>query len=518
MHIFLKSSNAIVSHNGQELIFYWTYYRQTNEDLFNVINRYFEVVPKEEQDELFELLSTTSLILRSVSVSVSETSSAIADAIAKFYHILNPNRYKQWSMDNARYYMPPELQTSYGRFNPDTTYLVSDYKGLLDLATLLKPVTVIFGEFITRYKDNTGNDHKEQVALSLLSKSVIPTIPEYEKLSAFVAVSAAKAEGTPNSVVGGLGTSSLAEWALASIIVRRVAPATCIVPNDSLIKKIHGHLENNIKTISLESRGRGGRGGVRLIERTLTKKNREEDDKISVIDSHRLKQLYSAHVPIVSEIYVLDVSVQMNDAGHEVINMEYPENIRPLIETICPDYPRTSPVPSKDEIASLHDFEIRDYHLQFLAVMFKKVIAPKVMLSMNYKAIVTMLVAAQAILHYRGFTNIAHLLTASSLEVDDSTMLDVSVMAVSTDRQKALASIYKYYSPKNKRQLGARRETLNVAIDFIEKTVADLIKLRHHYNSAPAIYGKEKTLKDKYFRIPSNIKGEIADMLILVNS
>lgn len=464
---------------------------------------------KKEQNEVFECLSEISNIFRNPVPTIAEMSELLARAVKRMYQVISVEKYREWTKTNANYHVPMDLSNSYGRFNPETTYLVNDYIGLLHLVTLLKPMTLIFGEFITRYKDSVGNDHKEQITLPLIADSDIVEMPEYEKLRSFVSATTAKAVGTVNSVIGGIGTTSMANWQMASVIVRRVAPATVDRIGDSVIKKIHGHIDNNTKKISLENRGKSGRGGVRLTERSL-KSRSNADEQISVIDSHRLKQLYPTHIPIVAQTYTLK-PVETEESHYE---FDFPDDLRDLIKTFDGEYPDDYPVPTAEDLKGLAAIEIYDHHLQIISMLTKKKIPPKVMINMDYKSIVSLLIATQCIIHRWGFTDLAQFLTATTEKITDTMLVDVAVLKITTDQQKQLATIYRHYSPKNRRQVTLKRVALNLGIELIDSTLGTITKLQHHYNSVPML--KHKIVNGRYMKIPKTIGREFADLLIHV--
>ena len=503
-----------IKHEEQSVLFEIGYYKKNiHPEMFDIINHYFGELPKETQSELFKMITETSTVLRSPSIAVTESSSILSNIMSEFYNTLNIDSVIKWTEEKSVYHIPSELRSDPGRFNPDTTYLIAEYKGLLDLSTILKPALPILGAFISKYKESIGNDHKEQIALTILSSSIVD-LEEYKKLYKFVEATSAtsKAKGTINSVAGCLGTSTLVEWALADVIVRRVVPAVCSLPGDSLIRKIHGHLVNNVRPISLDSRGRSARGGVRLIERSLTKKGKPDDDKIGVSDSHKLKQLFQSHIPIVAEKYILKVDI--NDNG-EIIT-EYPDDLRKLILAAYPEYPDNAYIPIRSDVEKIEGINIRKHHIQILALLFRRVINPKIISMINHKAVCSLLVASQCILASMGFEALAQLMTASNESVEENIMLDMAFTPLTVDIQKSLSTIYRHYSPNNKRQSHSKLENVNIAIEFIESTISDLVKLRHYYKPAIPIGGNN--IVNTYFRMPPTLKCDLANMLIAINT
>ena len=508
MHIGIRAGNAIVSHRDEELIFYWNYYsKQNTENVFIIFNKYLTSLSEVKHDKLFEVFSKASDTFRNPPATINEISEILSKIVKEMYDILSIDNYRNWALRERVYAIPSDLGTTYGRFSPETTYLVDDYVGLLHLATLLKPMSLIFGEFISRYKDNVGNDHKETITLPLLSMSAIVDTPEYEKLTTFVQATTVKASSTVNAVAGGIGSSSIANWQLASIIIRKIAPALVDSPNDSLIKKIHGHIDNNVKKISLENRGKGGRGGVKLTERSLTSKSTEEE--ISVIDSHRLKQLYPTHIPIVGEVYLLDT---VDDEDGNVFFV-YPENVRKLVVKIDPEFPIDVPVPNGEDIQRLEGVEITDYHLQIIALLTKKIIPPKVLINLSYMSIMVLIVAVHVIIYRWGFHDLAHIIIAKSEKISDNMLVDISILKVTQDSNEKLSSIYRHYSPTNKRQLTHRT---NVGTEFINRTIQSMTGLQHHYNNPPMTRGGKSN--GKYLKIPKTIARELAEFLIYLHT
>ena len=416
-------------------------------------------------------------------------------SISELYSKIDFDHLAKWCVNEGNFYLQSNLKDDYGTYKPETTYLREDYRGLLYLSTILKIVTPIWGVFLTEFDKAVGKDYKETAALSLLSKTDILTLTEFEKLEKLVVNLSDKTVITINAVFGNLGTIDLPDWALAIVTVRKIAVAEVNNPEVKLINIIYSHLTNLNKKNSLEDRG----DSVRIRERKSPEEDSsgDEENRASVLEQYKLRQAHPDHVSIIDEVYL--------------------RKMKKVIKDIDPTFPLNDKIYKKAlndfSTVSLRTLDITDFHLQICGLVFKKVISPWNLGKIRFNTMIRIIYITQLLLHYWGFKTIANLLTAHTVDTPDDVLKDNSYVSLPLELQEEIAKLYPYFKNSNKTMAVNRKPWIvNYGMMFINSTV-DFIN-KHSWYYVNDILADKNECVGLLIEIPVDMKIELAEMLI----
>ena len=504
MEIKTSSSFAVCTHEGAILHFSWKYYHNSGTNYFTPFNAYIESLDKNTQDSLFNAFKDIyNIFYQYKKYDHRLIVDNLTDAVRQFYSIIDFDHLRRWSERYHHRFMPSELRSEYGSYDPKTTYLRSDYIGLLFLSTLLKPMLLVWGEFLSRYKSEFGTLHKELAALPLISRSGITETVEYQKLRDYVYAITVGSTGTLNTTLNGLGTSTLSDWGMATLVLRRVAAGNTDDPSVSMVGRIHSYLDNGInKPARLESID----SKKRYYERTPPPgKSQRDDDRNSVIDNHRLRQAQPDHVVIVAESFVRNIQNVFDAIDPTIGNLENTLYAPLLNDRIYNMYP---------------NIEINSYQIRLIILLVADSIGAKNIPCMQYNVILRLVLITQAVLHHWGLHGLAHLMTADSSEIYCDDYVDSSIKPVPTDMQERLAALYKHQVFKNKSETRRPRPLVNnVGMIFIQNIMEDIRSYNLKYNSPVYLFKQNELNKQNtHLEIPVDIRTELAQVLLKTRS
>ena len=506
MQFGIDGNNLVINHKDSELTFAFKYYLKGNskltEKIYDPINRYIASLPETKQDEIFKryfkihtIFYKDNLEIRYPDEVITDVVSILQVSVAELYSKIDFEHLAEWCVKEGDFYLQNNLKDDYGLYKEETTYLREDYKRLLYLSTLLKLVTPIWGVFLTEFDKAVGKDYKETAALSLLSKTDILNLPEFEKLEKLVVNLSDKTVITINAVFGNLGTVDLPDWALAIVTVRKIAVAEVNNPEVKLINIIYSHLTNLNKKNSLEDRG----DSVRIRERKSPEEDSsgDEENRASVLEKYKLRQAHPDHVSIIDEVYL--------------------KKMKKVLKDIDPTFPLNDEIYKKAlndfNTSSLRTLDITDFHLQICGLACRRVISPWNLGKIHFNTMIRVIYVTQLLLHYWGFKTVANLLTAQTVDTPDDVLKDNSYVSLSVELQEEIAKLYPYFKNSNKTMAINRKPWIvNYGMMFINSTV-DFIN-KHSWYYVNDNLSDKKECVGLLIEIPVNMKIELAEMLI----
>ncbi len=502
MQLNLVGTNIIVSHGDSNIIYNYKYYLRGNPNLsnniYNPINRYFKSICGSTQQKIYD---TFAKIYRVLSKESNDLELDIKDVIELIQHYstelyghIDFDHLRQWCLNQKDFYYHDTLKDEYNGYRPETTYLRQDYSGLLFLCTLLKLMCPIWAYFNYEFMSVIGKDYKETISVGFLNQTGILEIPEYLKLEQMVYHISDKAVNTINAIFGNISSADLPTWALASILVRKIAIAEVNNPSIKIINVIYSHLSNLNKKNSLEDRG----DSIRLKERKAPDESiGDEDDRDGVNDKYQLRQIHADHVPIISEIYL--------------------SNFKNTLLNIEPDFPIDSPLYSNYLKAinslNLNGVKINDFHLKIIACVFDTTVFPRNYPNIQYRYFVNLLLVTHLLLHWWGYKTLAHLIIASSNAIEEDQIKETSYVSLSPTIRAQLALLYPHYRYTTKTSSNKNIELLNYGILFINDIIDNHInRMNWYYNNDYLI--EDGGVSGSLISIPLEIKTQLANLLL----
>lgn len=505
MDFDLQQGFGTVTHGKAKLVFNVKLLRikHPTEKVFGPINDYFATLPMATQEAMFEEMKTVYGVFYNATIgkasSQEYTIDRTVDSVGRFFKMFDYNHMRRWCADNTGFCYPEDLKHDQVNYKEDTTYLHRDYAGLLFLSTLLKPMMLIWGDFITRFKDEYGTKHKELVALPLIRKTGILDLPEYQKLHRYVFATTSGAEGTLNSNICGLGTAGLSDYGLATTIVRRVSTGVVGDPNISLIRLIYGHLDSGVtKPNVLENMD----GKKRYYERTPppTANGSADEDRASVIDTYRLRQSQADHVSMISEVFLenpLVVLLKVDPTAAE-----------------SPNFGAYKKMLEQGSIDKYRDLDIEEYHIRFCAIATAEVIAPRILPLLQFVPLLTLVVVTQALLHHWGFPDLAAMMTARTRIVDLDVINNISPVPVPREIQEELAALYCHRRPSSRTEArNPKPLNFNYGMIFIKEIEEELNQYIWRYDNHEGLY-TEKAIHNSHMSLPRDLRTQVANLLL----
>ena len=502
MELNLVGTNIIVSHDDSSIVYNYKYYLRGNPNLntsiYGPINRYFKTLDQSVLNKIYVVYDKLHRVLSKESndldLDIKELVELVQHYTAELYKNINFDHLRQWCLNQKDFYYHATLMDEYNGYRPETTYLKKDYSGLLFLCTLLKLMCPIWAYFNYEFMTLIGKDYKESISVCFLNQTGILEIEEYRKLEQMVYYISDKAVNTINAIFGNISSADLPTWALASILVRKIAIAEVNNPKVKIINVIYSHLSNLNKKNSLEDRG----DSVRLKERKAPDESEgDEEDRDGVNDKYKLRQTHADHVPIIDEIYL--------------------SNFQRVVLNIDPDFPIDSSVyrPYINAMESLNfsGVKISDFHLKIIACVCHTSVFPRNHSNIQYRYFVNLLFATHLLLHYWGYKTVAHLIIASTDMIDEDQIKETSYVNLSPTIRTQLAQLYPHYRYTTKTNSNKNIELLNYGILFINDIVDNHInRYNWYYNNDHLI--EDGGISGSLISIPLDIKTELAQLLL----
>ena len=529
MEFKIVNNSVQVIHDKVILSFSWREFYQRCKDTvgtFGPINEYIASLPKQTVDNIFRAYRDIYDVYGHYATGDEDVNGCIehlADRIHTFYELIDMRNFKKWCSYNGNFRIHSDLRDDLGRYKEETTYLKSDYAGLLLFAVLIKPMAPIWGEFITRFKGVVGNDRKESMALTLINRTFIPELEEYKKLIRYVEVSTSKTEGTATSIMGGLGTADLAECTLGALVIRKVALYDVSGGGSSLISIIHGYIRFNVTDKDVLNK----RGSNRVFVRTMPgdSSTGNEEDNDSLADKYKFRQSKADHVSMVTSAYLGHIEpIDNSRATLSDVQQKKADAIKKLLLRCDSDFPIDN-TKYKDLyngviLDSLSDHDTHQIRYQLIAIVTAlntKALSTSTIVPMEHRDTIIVTMVTQAILHHWGLDTLAHLMTAKGEMLDDDTVRDRSIQSVDVKSQAMLLEIYPYWSPAQKADLKRKRfAKQSVPVRFMEDFTNYTYRFGWHFNSPDYLY-EDSNLNGTYFQ-PSHLRNELTDLIIRANN
>lgn len=261
------STNRIcmVSHHNRGLLFNvdeYTKLAEHNEYTFFSINRYFASLPMAHQNKLFDCYYGihTTLIDGLVNATQAELDTRLLEQINVLVDLLDIPRLVEWRPYNSGQHLPREIESTYSETAPEgpLTYLVPDYKQLLDFLTALRVMVPIWGHYTAIVAQSAGKYHKTLNALTLIRNSALVAMPGYERLTTYIESYISRGKGMKITAVimeSGIDTLSLPDVLLSMAVVKRLCVTelgTHGTPNN-LAAELFNYVRGEVETFSKES-------------------------------------------------------------------------------------------------------------------------------------------------------------------------------------------------------------------------------------------------------------------------
>ena len=253
-HIGVNQPYITIEHKGQTLDFSASVFGRrslTGEDLFQYMNQYWAGLPEEDQDKIFSIYLSASIMFDGGNNWIELTKglkSCINDLLV--YHQID--KLRLWIGFKTDIGIPSSIV---GEFVDDIdsknsrvkTYIKREYADLLALALLLRCLLPIWGEYVFTTRNEFGNEFKEFYAFLLINDTELYRHEVFRRLSEYITAVIATDKADDRSIESGISTEDYITKQLALVSVRKlcVAPLKPIDPNAHLCTSIHNYITPN---------------------------------------------------------------------------------------------------------------------------------------------------------------------------------------------------------------------------------------------------------------------------------
>lgn len=486
-------SLIITEHKGERLEWNANDYERGNDRssdmVFNHINKFFESLPMEKQDKIWECYVEIKEMI-DVIYDANRLHTFLTESVAKLYKLLPLEDFNHWINIKSDIYIPLDIKKDYDiDDNLERTYVRADYANLILLSLSLRPIVPIWSEYNTKVKSLSGNTYKEHQSLRLLGKTEIIHHPAMEKLRDYVESNAAAmveigSDGhSTAAIINGLGTTELPGWLLALAIVRRVAIADLDGGSEkgSIIANVYKYINNTIKGLDKRFKGK------------IKKKEQQsgdDEDNASVIEGYKVKQ-------------------EQSDGDLVTLSI-FTEHQADIIKRIEPDLDPFKLNACLKSIGSILELDIHPHQITLTQWVISPIIPGRGVPYLNKQALLNIMAICQAVLWHRGFNDLAKLITARPLLSDDEeTMLGgyEQRSLIPKELMDELIRLYPYYPKLQNKQQGDRKSNpASKAIDILAK---DLVR-EEWILLAPVELSEGETR----MLTPPDIKAQLAKFII----
>lgn len=468
MKLLLEQSSIITATamDGRVLSFDVSIYDRTRlnkvVNVFNEINEFFDSLSDDEKVDIFNLYESMYNELYGLN-DINSLTKNLTEIVGKLYSIINFQRIEMWFNMNAKskFIIPETVYDEYGPDDPpDRTYLKRDYIKLVILAISLRPMIPIWGEYITRVRDQVGNEYKEYAAMRLMSRanSVLDSEP-MKKLSVYVFRSIVNDQRTVAAIFGGLGTAELPDYLLALVVVRRlsVGEVHASVEYGNVITNIYGFLTGALKDLPRKFGG------------DITEKHRdldgEEEDAESIAESYKVKSDVSP-----GDVYQLS---------------RYTQDVKEMMKRLDPTVNDAMLYACQKHITSISSNNIEKFQIVLCQWIVKPVMSPLGLLYLDKLSFLNILIICQCYLWQRQFYTLAALLTSSRFEEPGAVVYTTETrLRIPNNLVDKLVDIYKIYHPMEYKEVDRSLiRKLNIGCKAVRALAKEISGKKYQLNS-----------------------------------
>lgn len=471
------------------------YNLSTENDVLQVIdpiNKYWSTLPDERQDAIFDIYRKIDEVFKDY-----VTIEALNSSLVHLCHAL----LQQHPTDELNYF----LRIKYGFAVPTSvyeqmpasavteeaqqrTYLVSDYTELLILSLQLRPMFVVWGEWLKQTHTQVPRSFKEHVAFSLLQRSEVIDSNAMQRLMLYVESSLSKAPVSNSAIIGGLGTAELPEWFRSGIVVKRICVGNLKPTDDKkhIVAEMYKYLNSTITTLDRKFEG--------PVKDKEPIGSGSDEDNMSISEMVKVKET----VPIGDTVIFKSFARELENnalAKEPDIDIE--------LVRAC--------------IARAVDTEIEivdKFHQVLVQYCFggSDILSAAGVPSLNEIELKGLIGVTQAILIKQGLYDLAVLITASPLpvKVGNYSLADIR-FKVSPQIQEELIAKYPYMIPEPGNKSATQMNPALRAMDIITKEVS---RTEWSLNCDPELI-KMSSYNTRHVSILPSFKNELGKFILL---
>lgn len=423
-----------IEHKGQEAIFPLSMFKKNffepAQETFVHINRYWEQLPEQEQDEIFALYASISEDFDSM-LSSEMLKDLLVVKVAALLDLHPLNKMEEWVRFKSDIKVPPSFNEVYvenvdKNTTPDKTYTVSQYIQLVSLSLVLRVMVPIWGSYIKKTRAQVGRDFKEASAFLLMRNSKLYNSEAMGKLYRYIKAQIGKEAFNAANTLSFISSEDFPQWLLALVCVKSlcVGDVRCREPNTNLASLVYN----------------------KIIQRVMY----GESDYTNVVKSKKADEFGVEGDSKISNLERFKTSASISLG--QIVEMEF--SLRDIFQAsvkLCPDIDPGLLHRSLQTSSELEHVRITMPQMTLLRWVFSPIIPPRGMAYMPLPTIVSALGALEAILWTRGHPYLA-LLSTSYAIIDDAVHRVAHTASKMRPQEDLTDGIRKYFPYKQAHQ------------------------------------------------------------------
>lgn len=428
-----EASSIILKHGKQSLEFSGKVYQQAFKkgtfDPYSQINRYWSRVDKVGQAEIFDLFVEAKEIFNNF-FKVDALILRLRPIMARLVEIHDTEDYERWARIHGSIWIPEELdhEYKYSHERPgsrEQTYLVEDYWELVFMVLKLRCISPIWGEFNELTSRQSGPTFKDLNAFYLIKQTSIMGSPAMNRLQDYVNKNTKQEGINLRSSIDGIGSDVYQDNLIANTLVRFLAVSSLTRdPADvHLVQVIHKSIRNRLSQNDSHQNA--------ILEKSVPNDNSDSEDSSSRAEIYKNKPLVAP-----GEITAIEKSTEyVNDIAARLLvkNELTKEEIGKLNTAL-----------DNAEKMVTHPFEA--CQIRLIQWTVSPIIPARALLDINKSSIIRLAGIAQFVLEEYGFSDLAGICTARSMNSEGFGQYGSESRAhIPKDLADKLNELYPYY-------------------------------------------------------------------------
>ncbi len=508
MRIAVSESSAIEVIHRESRIYCGDFKRPSSwkhkpEDLFKEINKYWSLLPIEEQDKIFDVYKDASALFsneldqRNIMRGVQEIMIRLLDDLHPFDRVADLIATMDIAIpDTAK----ADFDDSDGRKHRELTYIKKEYFDLVVATVILRTILPIWNIFkdSQRVEANESKIYAEMDVLRTLRYTDFIFSPPMHRLQVYVHAAYERQperKAELSSVIAGIGASDIPNYIYSSSLSNRLiyTPIEAVDGKSNLISSVYMKVKHDTNTL-----------GDKLKQRVLDSSNRnrmrtDDEDKIGYLEAYSVRQDVSDHIYLLNQVFLSDYRRARRHLDDEIPS---------ALVKLC--------------IESLHAYPpkvVRKDQVTLTQWVLSKICHARALPYVNREAMFNAMGLAQAALIYWGFPEIAVLISANPVieEVDeDSDMIrgfPTQLHALDANAKSEIAKAYPYYRPVRDKKTARQLWPGYIAIDSFALL---LTEYRWEINTDPELLRKLHVSKGE-IRLHLQLRNLLAELLLKIN-
>lgn len=460
--------------------------------IFTHINRYFERIPMQRQNEIFEIITEIQ--------NTIECPQSIEDANEKL-KILFGHLFQRIVFDEILHYLRTDPvfshdismpsadnikmrydETMSDNYTKEKTYIYSEYEELIALIIQLRVMFPIWAHYIEVFSNKLGTNYKEFEAFKLITGSALFQNRAMEKLATYVKAITPD-EGSKAAIIDFISSEDYPIYNLSLVVVRKMCTMEIRNPGERaaiIIMHISTHVREKITNSDKKQ------GSIISEKGGSDANNRSEERQVSMIERFKIREKLS----IGTKVFLTEITSNPMDVAQKLspnVNLDYVTLINAARSNVF-----NAPVERVQKI--------------FLKNILSSIVSYRVVDLLEKEHLISCLSAASAVLIAEGFEDIAPYLTASVINTESTSTIasDQHQNKVSVDLREKMQDLWKFQR-SSKSKIVTNPITENVDLIFKE------ISSKAWYNNFPDAL---LTTKVRRMQNPTNLRIRLTNLAI----